>query len=85
MSFVPSVDNDENPWLSYQQVYMCYSTINLRWLPMVLFSYNPIYRDQTLSARITKFKCLYQRHIIRIHWKAFAMRICRHMYGSILI
>ena len=26
----------------------------LRWLPMVLFSYNRIYRDQTLSARITR-------------------------------
>ena len=30
------------------------SRSNLRWLPMVLFSYNPIYRDQTLSARITR-------------------------------
>ena len=27
---------------------------NLSWLPMVLFSYNRIYRDQTLSARITR-------------------------------
>ena len=27
---------------------------DLRWLPMVLFSYNRIYRDQTLSARITR-------------------------------
>ena len=25
----------------------------LRWPPMVLFSYNRIYRDQTLPARIT--------------------------------
>ena len=29
-------------------------TTRLRWLPMVLFSYNRIYRDQTLSARITR-------------------------------
>ena len=28
--------------------------VNLRWLPMVLFSYNRIYRDQTLFARITR-------------------------------
>ena len=28
--------------------------IQLRWLPMVLFSYNRIYRDQTLSAGITR-------------------------------
>ena len=27
---------------------------SLRWLPRVLFSYNRIYRDQTLSARITR-------------------------------
>ena len=27
---------------------------NLRWLPRVLFSYNRIYRDQTLFARITR-------------------------------
>ena len=29
-------------------------TVILRWLPRVLFSYNRIYRDQTLSARITR-------------------------------
>ena len=36
---------------------------DLRWLPMVLFSYNRIYRDQTLSALITRgmFVAIYNK------------------------
>ena len=45
-------------WNSYFPVPLIVLLINLnkdlRWLPMVLFSYNRIYRDQTLSARITR-------------------------------
>ena len=37
-----------------QEVNQTLRTFCLRWIPMVLFSYNWIYRDETLSARITR-------------------------------
>ena len=48
------------PWLTNEGWSFLISRIwqtirkHLRWLPMVLFSYNWIYRDQTLSTRITR-------------------------------